>query len=504
MLFDRSDLMMAMRMIEQGAASKLSDTGFIAREIERWLHSPQRMMMLTGERYHHGDQEIKEKRRTGIGENGVVEEIPNIPNNRILDNQYRKMVNQKKNYLLGKPFTVQTDNEQYGALLNQFFDSGFMRMLKSIGTDSLNGGIAWLYVYYDGQGALRFKRFAPYTFLPFWSDLEHTRLDCGVRIYDVYSYEGTIEKVLHKVEVYGLDGIDYYEYQSGGLTPCDPWHQPYFTATGFDGVQELNWSKIPVIPFKYNEKEIPLIQMVKSLQDGLNEIESNFKDNMDEDERNTIMVLVNYGREDLGNFRHNLQMYGAVKVESVEGVQGDVKTLQVEVNSENYKSIIQIFKKAIIENAMGYDAKDDRLGGNANQMNIQSIYNDIDLDANDMETEYRAAFDQLMWFIDCHLANTGQGDFSQEEAEIRFNRDMLMNTGEAIDNCTKSQGLVSTKTILAHHPFVEDVDAELEALKKEKEENIETFGFGMTDPDGGTSGEKQDNTGDDDGEGESE
>ena len=37
---------------------------------------------------------------------------------------------------------------------------------------------------------------------------------------------------------------------------------------------------------------------------------------------------------------------------------------------------------------MGYDAKDDRLSGNPNQMNIQSMYSDIDLDANDMETEF--------------------------------------------------------------------------------------------------------------------
>lgn len=241
--------------------------------------------------------------------------------------------------------------------------------------------------------------------------------------------------------------------------------------------------------------------MVKSLQDGLNDIESNFKDNMDEDERSTIMALLNYGGEDLAEFRHNLSAYGAVKVETIEGVQGDVKTLQVEVNSENYKAIIQIFKKAIIENAMGYDAKDDRLGGNANQMNIQSIYNDIDLDADDMETEYRASFDQLLWFIDCHLANTGQGDFSAVDVDIRFNRDMLMNTGEAIDNCTKSQGLLSTRTILAHHPFVEDVDAELEAIKKEKEENIENFGFGMTDPsklknDGGNDPGDGENDGD--------
>ena len=57
---------------------------------------------------------------------------------------------------------------------------------------------------------------------------------------------------------------------------------------------------------------------------------------------------------------------------------GGVKTLTVEVNAENYKSILEVFKKALIENARGYDAKDERMSGNPNQMNIQSMYSDID------------------------------------------------------------------------------------------------------------------------------
>lgn len=187
----------------------------------------------------------------------------------------------------------------------------------------------------------------------------------------------------------------------------------------FDGCHD-----IPLIPFKYNNKEIPLIKMVKSLQDGLNLIESNFQNQMEEDTRNTILVLVNYDGENLGEFRKNLATYGAVKVRTVDGAGGDVRTLQVEVNSDNYKAIIELFKKAIIENAMGYDAKDDRMSGNPNQMNIQSMYSDIDLDANGMETEYQASFEELLWFINCHLFNVGMGDYEQEDVEIIFNRDI--------------------------------------------------------------------------------
>ena len=181
---------------------------------------------------------------------------------------------------------------------------------------------------------------------------------------------------------------------------------------------------------------------------------------------------MNYDGQNLGEFRRNLAQYGAVKVRTVDGSGGDVKSLQVEVNSENYKAILEIFKKAIIENAMGYDAKDDRLAGNPNQMNIQSMYSDIDLDANNMETEYQAAFEELIWFVNCHFSNMGMGDFEGEEVEVIFNRDILISETEVITNCQSSVGVLSNETIIANHPWVDDPQLELERLKKQKEEEM--------------------------------
>ena len=119
---------------------------------------------------------------------------------------------------------------------------------------------------------------------------------------------------------------------------------------------------------------------------------------------------------------------------------------------------------------MGYDAKDDRLSGNPNQMNIQSMYSDIDLDANDMETELQAAFEEILWFVNSHLANTGLGDFDGEEVTVIFNRDILINETEAIANCSASVGILSDETIVGMHPWVDDQQKELERLKKQKEE----------------------------------
>ena len=196
---------------------------------------------------------------------------------------------------------------------------------------------------------------------------------------------------------------------------------------------------------------------------------SDFENNMQEDARNTILILKNYDGQDLGEFRHNLSTFGAVKVRN----DGGVETLQIEINAENYKSVLELMKKALIENARGYDAKDDRLSGNPNQMNIQSMYSDIDLDANGMETEFQAAFEQLLWFINQDFSNRGKGDFDGEDIQITFDRDILINESEAIDNCSKSVGILSDETIVEQHPWTNDVELELARLKKEKEEAME-------------------------------
>jgi uncharacterized Fe-S cluster protein YjdI len=69
----------------------------------------------------------------------------------------------------------------------------------------------------------------------------------------------------------------------------------------------------------------------------------------------------------------------------------------------------------------------------------------------------------------------GMGDFEGEDVDIIFNRDILISESEVIDNINKSQDL-SLETRLAQHPWIEDVEAELERIKKEKDEAVEQYG----------------------------
>lgn len=448
----------------------MTDKQFIEREITRFKASKRRREMLTGERYFQGLHDILSRKRTAIGDDGKLTEVKNLPNNRIVDNQYRKMVTQKANYLCGQPLTFQTENTAFADALKDVLGKKFNRLMKNVSKDALNEGIVWLFPTFDDDGCLIFKKFKGHEMIPGWRDADHTILDYCIRLYSMISYERDEERIVEKVEVFDETGISYFQLDGGELTPEEPFHEAYFTV---DGVHPFNWTRIPLIPFKRDSEEMPLIRNVKSLQDGLNSILSNFENNMEEDARNTILILVNYDGENLGEFRRNLAQYGAVKVRTVDGAAGDLRTLEIEVNGENYKTILEIFKKAIIENAMGYDAKDDRITGEPNQMNIQSMYNDIDLDANDMETEFQAALDELLWFVRCHLANVGAGDFENDDLEIIFNRDLPMVESEVIANIKQSVGLLSDETLIAQHPWVDDPKAELKRVQEQKQRELE-------------------------------
>lgn len=458
--------------ILHGINGKISDKEILEQMIVRWKGSPEREMQIKGFLYYDNEHDILLRKRTMIGADGKLQEVENLPNNHVIDNQYEKLVNQKTNYLFGQPFVIESDNDRYVKVLQEIFNNRFMRTLKRSGKYAYNGGIAWLYPYYDKEGKFSFRIFPGYEILPFWEDAEHTRLQGAVRLYLVADYKKTEPVMIEKVEIYDEKGIHCWILDGDKLIP-DTTVKDKDCAYVMSNGKSLNWSKIPLIPLKANESEIPLLKKVKSLQDGINVMLSDFENNMQEDARNTILVLKNYDGENLGEFRKNLATYGAVKVRYDESQKGGVETLEIQVNAENYKTIIEIFKKALIENGMGYDAKDDRLSGNPNQMNIQSMYSDIDIDANDTETEYQAAFEDILWFVNAHLANSGQGDFSNEHVNIIFNRDMLMDEGQIIDNVKNSVGILSDETLVAQHPWCDDVKKELDRLEKQRQREQE-------------------------------
>ena len=462
-LFNRQDLPKP-----DNSNTSTYDIKYLEMVLSKWLQSELREEQLLAEKYYDGDHDILKRERMVIGSDGNLIPIHNVANNKLVDNLYRKLVDQKTNYVLGKPLTIATEKEEYLKELGKVFNKKVHRQLRVLARYAVNGGIAWLYPYYDENKLFHIAMFPAHEICPIWKDKAHTELECAMRYYkeEVFDKKGDTKLVEH-VDLFANNGITRFEKKGGALIHSG------FTSYMTLGEQELTWERLPIIPFKYNDTETPLIRNVKCLQDALNQVLSDFQNNMEEDPRSTILVLKNYDGTDIPEFRQNLATYGVIKVTTVDGVQGGVETLNVEVNAQNYQAILMQLKRAIVENGRGFDAKEERMDGDPNQMNIESMYTDIDLDVNAMETEFQAGFEELKWFIDQHLVHQGKNDYTDEEVEFVFNRDIFINEDAKIENCVKSSGIISRKTILLRHPWVTNVEHELSQMEEDKQADME-------------------------------
>ncbi len=462
------------------AGVPMTDKDFLEKEINAWLESKERRTQVVSEAYYNGHHDILNRKREVVDGSGEMHKVNRLPNNRIVDNQYAKMVDQKTNYLLGRPFSFDTNtNKAYDDALGGVFTRKVRRMLRNVAEMAYTGGKAWVYPYYGQDGTLAFTSFPAHEILPFWADREHTELDAAVRLYPMTRYNAARKAdTVYKVEVFHAGGVERFEWQNKKLIPDTDAPPGSHATVTVDGEEKAyNWERMPLICFKANNRETPLLRHVKCLQDALNLMLSNFTNNMEEDVRNTVLVLKNYDGTDLGDFRHNLAVYGVVKVRESNGVDGGVETLEIEVNAENYKAILDLLKKAIIENARGFDAKDERLNGTPNQLNIRSMYSDIDLDANEMEAEFQAAFEELLWFVNQYLATAGKGAFDGADVKVIFDRDILINESEAVDNAVKSLGILSRETVVKQHPWVSDPAEELGRIQKEEQSAVNADGY---------------------------
>lgn len=430
------------------------------KRIVDWLFSKDRLEQIAGDKYYKGIHDILFRKRTAIGNDGNLIEVDNLPNNKIVDNQYKKIVDQKTNYLVSKSVTFSTENEKFQNEIKKYFDYDFNILMKAICADSLNCGIGWLYAYYDEKGNFKLKRFAPYEILPIWADEEKTKLEFVIRFYDVKKYINSEFKICHKVEIYKQDGIEYYNFINNQLIPDKTKESgAYFKINN----KNYNWGKIPITYFKYNYFMLPLIRDLKTLQDVLNTSLSDWQNNMQEDSRNAIIVIKNYDGENLGEFRQNLATYGAVKIRE----DGDVKLLKVEINTGQYKEFIEFIKKEMISVAKAYDAIDLRSGNEPNELQIKSVLNDIDMDANSMDLEFKHSLKRILWFFKADLANRNIGNFFNDNTEIIFNKDQITNESQVINDIKNSIGIVSHKTLLKNHPYVYDVEQEEKQIQEE-------------------------------------
>lgn len=439
--------------------------------IENFMSSKKRKLMMEGERYYQVDNDIMDRKITKKV-NGHEEEETWKANNKLAHGKYKTQVDEKVAYLLTKPVTFKTEtgeNEEiYSKKIKDVLGKRFQYQLTQLGYEASNKGVGWLQVYVDENGDFKTMLIPSEQCIPYWKDRSHTELEAMIRVYDTTVWQYNQEKVVQNVEVWKADSVAYYRLE-GSLLIYD--YEKSEDAGGpiahyKQGNEWKVWGKVPFIPFKNNQIELPDIKFVKSLIDGY-DIGRSEAANYVEEVKNLIFVLKGYGGQDLSEFMKSINEDRAIPIDDPEDGGVDTITPQMDITAlrEHYEQL----NRDIVESGQSVNKDLDKFGSAPSGVALKFMYSGLDLKCNLLEAEFKNGFEMLMYFVDIYLQLTGQGSFENIGIELVFNRDMTVNESEQVQNCNNSKNVISDKTIIAHHPFVTNVEEEMKALEEQRE-----------------------------------
>ena len=437
---------------------------FLVQCIKEYRDSEVYKIMEIGKNYFFNKNDIIHRQRFYIDRKGEPVATELLSNNKLAHPFMRKLVNQKVNYLLSKDFTIRGD-EKYVEQLNEYFDDKFRLTLINTGKESIRCGVAWIQVYYNKDGELKFKHIPSSEIIPFWHDSEHTELDAIIRIYEQEEYQvDKIEKRIYEIiEYYTPEGLwKYRRLKTGGslfpLTSIEG--EGHFTVVKDNEEKQATWNKVPFIAFKYNMEEVSLINWVKPLIDDYDKQTSDNSNNL-ADVPNSIKVIKGYEDNDKEEFSKNLAIFRNVFV----GEGGDVTSLSSELDLQGADIHLNRLRKDIFEFGGGVDTVEKGVA-------LRFQYADLDMDCSEMAQQFRFSMRQLQWFVNQDLISKGV-QINDKGSDFIFNTDVIINETETINNLAITKDTISQKTLLQNHPWVKNVDEEIRDIESDKQKQLE-------------------------------
>ncbi|HBI6222749.1 TPA: phage portal protein, partial [Clostridium perfringens] len=331
-------------------AGPMNTIQWLGEEISDFLSSENRKQMLTGEQYYEVNNDIFQRKITRPTSNGGNEELKYKANNKLAHAFYKNLVDEKVNYLLGKNYTLKSDNEEYIKKLDWTLGEEFLDILNELGYEASNKGIGWLHIFINEDSKLDYMVIPSEQIIPIWKDRRHRALERLIRLYDLVVYEGLEKKTVTKIELWYPDRVEYY-VKDGELILLDS--EKYLNVEGNIGHylkdgEYAAWGKIPFIAFKNNRIEKGDINFIKSLIDNYDISRSDVA-NFIEEVKNLIFVLKGYEGDELGTFMDNLNYYRALILDS----DGEATTLNPTMDVEAIKIHYEQLKRDINECGQG-------------------------------------------------------------------------------------------------------------------------------------------------------
>jgi SPP1 family phage portal protein len=463
-------------IILDNITNKSGQTDFIDYVIKNYEKedNPTFVNTCDGWDYYTSHNKIRDKVRkvTGIDAEGrpYTKTSDVLSNTQLTHNFYRKLVNQKVSYVLGRPFTInqtkitdRTKADTISKALEPYLDDTLYCEIQTAAADAIIGGMGWIYNYYK-DGKIKFDRIDPRQIIPIWKDAKHKVIDAIIHKYLRYEFLSSGElKKIKCVDYYTTIGRTKYEYDiSGKLVEVEKL-TAYINING--GI--YNWDRMPWTWFKYSPSDECLLTNVKSLIDEYDFLESCVSDII-KDSPNSYMVIKGYSAGSIEEFQRNANEYRKLFVQSDGGVDSLETPLQVDQIKLQWEQI----RKDIFEFGQGVDTINTDLRDTSGAA-LRHIYSDLDMDCSKWMTLLKQSIQNILYFIFVDIFLKTGKDYINANFDIIFNTDIVINESETVTNLMNSKDILPMKTLIAQSPYVVNAEEEYEEWKREQQEKAQ-------------------------------
>ena len=398
--------------------------------------------------YYDGKQSILNKKYSD----------ENKPCSRTVINYCKNIVDSYCGYLASPGYISYSSDNNIEDIMNILRYNDFQTEDSDFLLDALIYGAAAELMYNDNDGKTRFKLINPTTCFGIYDDSLTGDLMYFVRMYKTNEWD---ESNTYNVDVYSDYDIKHYEMsgKNGGLIFLS--EEPHY------------FNQCPANIFTLPDEK-SIFDCILTLQDGVNELLSSEIDDYSAFcDAYLALVGVDAEIEDIAAMKENRVLI------LPEGATANWLTKNS--SDAQVENILKRMHDSIYRTAQCPDFSSETfVGGVSSGIAIRYRLTGMENKCGIIEGRMKKALQRRIEII-CGIASLKLGEEVFRDIKIVFKRNIPEDLSTNIDLVNKLKGSVSDATLLSQLPFITDVNAELEALNKQKAENMALYDFGASD-----------------------
>ena len=377
------------------------------------------------------------------------------PCSRTVINYCKNIVDSYCGYLATPGYISYQSKEDIEEIMNILRYNDYQSEDSDFLLDALVYGTAAELMYIDETGRTRFRLINPTQCFAIYDDSLVGDLLYFVRMYKTNDWD---ESDTYNVDVYSDFNVKHYTMSGMNGYVQFVSEEPHF------------FSQCPANIFSLPDEK-SIFDCVMGLQDAVNELVSSEIDDYSAFcDAYLILTGMDADTDEISSMKENRVLILPDGAEAT-WLTKDAGDAQVE-------NILKRIHDSIYRIAQCPDfSSESFVGGVSSGIAIRYRLTGMETKSGKIEGAMKKALQRRVEII-CGIASLKLGEEVFRDIQIDFKRNIPEDITATINVLNALKGTVSDATLLSQVPFVDDVNAELEALQKQKVANMEVYNFG--------------------------